>query len=90
MSAATDPARAAEQRMRDAGMPEAAIADFLDHLDRLRSGETGTLPSAELEPVRDVPTAADLPDRVRARGARPHRRRQAKRRSGHEQLEGAA
>ncbi len=64
MSGAPDPARAAEQRMRDAGMPGAAIADFLDHLGRLRSGDTGTLPTAELEPVRDVPRAADLPDEV--------------------------
>ena len=55
MSAATD-------KMRREGLPEIAIDTFAHYEERLRGGEQGTLPEAELEPLADVPSAGDLPD----------------------------
>jgi UTP--glucose-1-phosphate uridylyltransferase len=52
----TDDARqAAEIKMREAGSHEEAIRAFLSAFDRLESGESALLPSAELEPAGDVP-----------------------------------
>jgi UTP--glucose-1-phosphate uridylyltransferase len=47
--------------MRADGASEAAIAAFVRLYQRARSGERGLLPSAELEPVIDVPALEDLP-----------------------------
>src|SRR3954468_19106428 len=52
---------AAVCRMRADGAGEAAIASFTRLYERARAGERGVLPSAELEPVRDVPALEDLP-----------------------------
>jgi UTP--glucose-1-phosphate uridylyltransferase len=43
------------------GLPEIAIDTFAHHEELLRQGDTGTLPEAELEPLRDVPYAGTLP-----------------------------
>jgi UTP--glucose-1-phosphate uridylyltransferase len=51
---------AAVQKMRDEGVGEAAVRTFADQLERLRAGETGTLPEAELEPVAELPDADAL------------------------------
>ncbi|MFV2071552.1 MAG: UTP--glucose-1-phosphate uridylyltransferase [Thermoanaerobaculales bacterium] len=48
--------------MRMAGLPEAAIASFHFHLDRLRAGETGTLPEAEIEELAGLPDLEELGD----------------------------
>jgi len=53
--------RAAEAKMRAAGLPDAAVATFAHHYAALESGASGLLPDRELEPVGDVPAAADLP-----------------------------
>ena len=53
---------AAEQKMREAGQPEEAIRTFRRAYERLVGGETGLLPSAELEPASDVPALEDLPE----------------------------
>ena len=53
---------AATEKMRREGLPEIAIDTFAHHEERLRRGEHGTLPEAELEPLTDVPSSDDLPD----------------------------
>jgi UTP--glucose-1-phosphate uridylyltransferase len=52
---------AAVGRMRADGAGEAAIAAFTRLYERARAGDAGVLPSAELEPVNDVPALEDLP-----------------------------
>ena len=47
--------------MRQEGLPEIAIDTFAHYEERLRSGEQGLLPEAELEPLADVPSAEELP-----------------------------
>jgi UTP--glucose-1-phosphate uridylyltransferase len=53
---------AATDKMRRERLPEIAIHTFAHYEERLRRGEQGTLPEAELEPLTDVPSAADLPE----------------------------
>jgi UTP--glucose-1-phosphate uridylyltransferase len=53
---------AATEKMRRDGLPEIAIDTFAHYEALLRSGEQGTLPEAELEPLTDVPSSDDLPD----------------------------
>ncbi|HEX2102229.1 MAG TPA: UTP--glucose-1-phosphate uridylyltransferase [Solirubrobacteraceae bacterium] len=53
---------ASTQKMRDEGVGDAAVHAFADAYERLRGGETGVLPEAEIEPVEDVPDADELPD----------------------------
>ena len=55
MSAATD-------KMRAEGLPEDAIQTFALYEDKLRAGDTGTLPEAEIEPLDELPDARELPD----------------------------
>ncbi|MDQ6779020.1 MAG: UTP--glucose-1-phosphate uridylyltransferase [Actinomycetota bacterium] len=58
----TDGLEAAEEKMRAAGQPEGAIRAFRSAYERLVAGDSGMLPSDELEPAGDVPALADLPD----------------------------
>ncbi len=53
--------RAAEEKMQAAGQHPEAIRAFRSAYERLMGGETGLLPSAELEPAGDVPTLEQLP-----------------------------
>ena len=53
---------AAEQRLREDGSRDAAVAAFLDAFDRLAAGDSGVLAESELEPVEDLPDADTLPD----------------------------
>ncbi len=53
---------AATEKMRREGLPEIAIETFAHYEERLRSGEQGLLPEAELEPLTDLPSADDLPE----------------------------
>ncbi|HWF49447.1 MAG TPA: UTP--glucose-1-phosphate uridylyltransferase [Solirubrobacteraceae bacterium] len=53
---------AAEEKMRAAGQPEGAIRAFRSAYERLVGGESGMLPSDDLEPAGEVPALADLPD----------------------------
>jgi UTP--glucose-1-phosphate uridylyltransferase len=50
------------EKMRADGAPEVAIETFRHYYERLASGETGTIPENEIEPVGDPPSAADLPE----------------------------
>jgi UTP--glucose-1-phosphate uridylyltransferase len=51
---------AAIAKMRADGQSEEAIRTFARAYEELERGATGTLPDAELEPVRDVPAIDDL------------------------------
>jgi UTP--glucose-1-phosphate uridylyltransferase len=48
--------------MRREGLPEIAIDTFAHYEERLRRGEQGMLPEAELEPLTDVPSSEELPE----------------------------
>ncbi len=52
---------AATEKMQQEGLPEIAIDTFAHYEERLRSGEQGLLPEAELEPLTDLPSAEELP-----------------------------
>jgi UTP--glucose-1-phosphate uridylyltransferase len=54
--------RQAIEKMRADGAPEVAIDTFAHYYDQLASGESGTVPESEVEPVEDVPDAEELPD----------------------------
>jgi UTP--glucose-1-phosphate uridylyltransferase len=54
--------RAAEEKMRAAGQPEEAVQAFRRSYQRVESGESAYLRTAELEPVRDVASLDELPD----------------------------
>jgi UTP--glucose-1-phosphate uridylyltransferase len=54
--------QASIDKMRRDGVGDAAVQAFADAYERLRGGETGALPEAEIEPVDDLPDAAELPD----------------------------
>jgi UTP--glucose-1-phosphate uridylyltransferase len=58
-----DGLRAAVEKMRADGQPDEAVRTFARACAALRAGASGTLPDRELEPVRDVAAAADLPPR---------------------------
>jgi UTP--glucose-1-phosphate uridylyltransferase len=53
---------AAERKMRDEGLPDAAIAAFRRLYRQLAAGERGFLATDELEPVADIPALDDLAD----------------------------
>jgi UTP--glucose-1-phosphate uridylyltransferase len=52
---------AAAAKMRQAGQSEAAIRHFSQAIERVAAGERTLIPSAEIEPVLDVPGLAELP-----------------------------
>ena len=52
-----DGLQAAEQKMRAAGHSDEAIRAFASAYERLAAGESGMMPTAELEPATDVPDA---------------------------------
>lgn len=53
---------AAEDKLRDAGAPEAAVRTFARQLERLRAGETGLLPESAIAPIESLPDADALPE----------------------------
>jgi UTP--glucose-1-phosphate uridylyltransferase len=57
-----DGLKAAEAKMREAGQPDEAIRSFRSAYERLVSGESAMLPSAELEPAGEVDTFDQLPE----------------------------
>jgi UTP--glucose-1-phosphate uridylyltransferase len=52
---------AAVEKMRREGLPEIAIETFAHYEQRLRDGERGVLPESDIEPLDDLPDAAELP-----------------------------
>lgn len=59
-SLVTDGLAAGVEKMRAVGLPEAAIATFRMHYERLRRGDEGILRESDLLPVDDLPDAAHL------------------------------
>ena len=57
-----DGLKAAEQKMRDAGHSDEAIRAFRSAYERLEAGESGMMPTDELEPAADVPSLDELPE----------------------------
>jgi UTP--glucose-1-phosphate uridylyltransferase len=55
-------ARAVEDKMRAAGQSEQAIRSFCSALRRVQAGAQTLMPNAELEPVGDVASLAELPE----------------------------
>ncbi|MDX6677425.1 MAG: UTP--glucose-phosphate uridylyltransferase, partial [Solirubrobacteraceae bacterium] len=60
--------QAGVSKMRDDGVSDVAVATFEHYFERLRAGEAGELPEAEIEPVDELPDADELP--ADERGAR--------------------
>ena len=61
MSADPDGLRAAEAKMRAAGIGEAEIATFGHYYELLHTGATGLVREADIEPVPELPSLGDLP-----------------------------
>jgi len=58
------------EKMRAAGMPEAALRAFAYYYEELRDGHAGVLPESRLEAVRELPRFDELPrDQTTAREA---------------------
>jgi UTP--glucose-1-phosphate uridylyltransferase len=53
---------AAADKMRAEGLPDAAIHTFALYEEKLRQGDQGTLPEAEIEPLDSLPDAERLPE----------------------------
>jgi UTP--glucose-1-phosphate uridylyltransferase len=49
------------QKMRSEGVADAALETFRRYYERLREGEVGALPEADLEPIEDLQAAEELP-----------------------------
>src|SRR5437763_4079024 len=58
----SDGLQAAAQKMREAGHSDEAIRAFESAYERLEGGESGMMPTAELEPATDVPSLEELPE----------------------------
>ena len=84
-----DGLQAAKEKMREAGVPDAAIATFAHYYEQLEAGESGMLPDDDLEQLADVPAYEDLPDEADRERARQDRDRQAQRRARDEHGHGA-
>ena len=53
---------AAVSKMRDAGLPDAAVETFAHYERLLREGDQGMLPESSIEPLSDLPDASELPE----------------------------
>ncbi len=50
-----------EKKMRGAGVAAPAIRSFLNAVQKVRQGETGLLPEADVEPITSLPRLDELP-----------------------------
>jgi UTP--glucose-1-phosphate uridylyltransferase len=57
-----DGLEAAVEKMREAGVGQAAIDTFAYYYEQLREGASGMLPESEIEPVGDLPHLDELPE----------------------------
>jgi UTP--glucose-1-phosphate uridylyltransferase len=57
-----DALQASLRKMREEGVADVAVDTFAHYFQRLREGDAGELPEAEIEPVRELPDADELPD----------------------------
>src|SRR5581483_1516296 len=58
----SDGLRQAEDKMREAGQPDAAIRAFRRAYERLAAGESAIIRSQDLETAQDVPGLGELPE----------------------------
>jgi UTP--glucose-1-phosphate uridylyltransferase len=58
----TDGLDAAVEKMRDAGVGQAAIDTFAHYYEQLREGASGMLPESDIERVGELPALEDLPE----------------------------
>jgi UTP--glucose-1-phosphate uridylyltransferase len=58
----SDGLKASIEKMRREGVPEVAMETFADHYRRLAEGERGLIAESDIEPVEELPDAAELPD----------------------------
>ncbi len=58
----SDGLQASVEKMEREGVPEAAVATFRHYYEQLEAGETGMLPESAIDPVTDLPDAAELPE----------------------------
>lgn len=49
------------EKMRSQAVADAAVETFRRYYERLRQGDVGALPEADLEPIEDLPDAEELP-----------------------------
>lgn len=61
-SASVDALERALEKMRREGLGDVAIRAFEHYHGKLAAGYSGTLPEADIEPVTDLPDAAELPE----------------------------
>jgi len=54
--------QASIEKMREAGVGEAAIDTFAHYYEQLREGASGMLPESEIERVGELPTLDELPE----------------------------
>jgi UTP--glucose-1-phosphate uridylyltransferase len=57
-----DGLEAAVEKMREAGVGQAAIDTFAHYYEQLREGASGMLPESDIERVGDLPALDDLPE----------------------------
>jgi UTP--glucose-1-phosphate uridylyltransferase len=57
-----DGLRESIEKMRADGVADVAVDTFAHYYERLASGERGSVPEAEIEPVADVPDFEELPE----------------------------
>jgi UTP--glucose-1-phosphate uridylyltransferase len=50
------------EKMREDGAPDVAVDTFAHYYDQLASGETGSIPESDIEPVEEVQDAERLPE----------------------------
>ena len=60
LAEAVDGLTASIEKMRAAGVPDAAIQAFRHYYERLRAGDSGVLPESRLEPAQGLTVADDL------------------------------
>jgi UTP--glucose-1-phosphate uridylyltransferase len=58
----SDGLKAAQEKMREAGVADAAVNTFTHYYEQLEAGESGMLADDDLEQLSDVPSYDDLPD----------------------------
>ncbi len=57
-----DGLHASVEKMRSEGVADAAVETFRHYYERLRDGDLGTLPEADIEPIEELPDADQLPE----------------------------
>jgi UTP--glucose-1-phosphate uridylyltransferase len=57
----SDGLQASIEKMKRDGVPDASIATFEHYYEQLAAGESGMIPEDSIDPVKDLPSAEELP-----------------------------